>query len=303
MNVRNRLLLKLFLVTFLSILVLAVPLLFLFRFYAKHQGAVAKEQAIVESVRQRGGSVVFGANRNAIVGLVGNSESPRDAPTLDFSHGVVDAEVMQTLDQFPGMETLNLDGAKLEPKDYAPLANLMRLKGLSLARSNFTDASISYLPLGLTSLSLNATTVTDKSMSRLAGMHGLVTLNIADTSITPAGLKVLERLRSLDLLWLDDSYLTAESVKSLQVMLLLEALSVLAHHSSALANEIALEYLEPMKQDRPVGFFATLLSPDTPDANRIVVTELLRDPDVTPNELVAIVTEIRDWRKAEERKK
>ncbi len=80
----------------------------------------------------------------------------------------------------------------------------------------------------------------------------------------------------------------------------LEALSVTAHQSPSLAREIALEYLGRMRDGQPVGPFATLLSPDTPKANRMVVMELLRHTNAGRGDLESLAGRIRDWRATKE---
>jgi hypothetical protein len=80
----------------------------------------------------------------------------------------------------------------------------------------------------------------------------------------------------------------------------LEALSVTAGHDPALAHEIAMEYLGRMGEGLPAGPFGPLLSPETSEANRMVVMELLRDPTVAPGELGAVGRRIRDWRETTE---
>ena len=100
---------------------------------------------------------------------------------------------------------------------------------------------------------------------------------------------------------------------------MLEALSATAHHNPVLAHEIALEYLSRMDDGQPVGPFSTLLSPDTADANRMVVMALLNNSNVdkgkppnqpplydigpdSPSSLASLAKKIRDWRATKERK-
>lgn len=167
-------------------------------------------QPTVEAIRQRGGIVVLGSS--------GKSGSPPEVVRVDLSSAVVDAGLMRTLGQFTGLERLSLDGAKLQPQDWALLGTLPRLRSLSLSRTNVTDADILQLPIALTSLSLSGTFATDKSMSRLAAISGLVSLDLTGTGITPDGLRLLEPLRALKTLRITDKCITAESVKSLQRM-------------------------------------------------------------------------------------
>jgi hypothetical protein len=85
----------------------------------------------------------------------------------------------------------------------------------------------------------------------------------------------------------------------------LEALSATAHQNPELAHQIALEYLSRMERGQPAGPFAPLLSPATPDANRMVVIALLNKentangqfPSQPPyGDLVDLANRIRDWR-------
>jgi hypothetical protein len=218
MIARNRFrLLHLFLIAMFVLAGLAIPLAILFtRSYtqrqaalSRQQAAVSRQQAAVDVIRRHGGFVVFRP--------ISKSALP-DVISVDLSNAIVDAELLQTVGQFSGIERLTLDGAKLQPEEYSQFCKLPKLQTLSLTQSNVTDASVSRLPLGLTSLSLNGTAVTDESMSRLSEMQGLVSLNITNTGITPDGLRLLQPLRSLKNLWVDDSCITAESVEALRLM-------------------------------------------------------------------------------------
>ena len=79
----------------------------------------------------------------------------------------------------------------------------------------------------------------------------------------------------------------------------LEALSAIAHHSSALADDLALEYLSRMHDGQPTGPFATLLLPDNPEVNRMVVIDLLGNANSAKGELASVAKAIRDWRTTE----
>ncbi|MBI2478414.1 MAG: hypothetical protein HYV60_07165, partial [Planctomycetia bacterium] len=177
---------------------------------SRQQAVVSRQQAEFEAIRRRGGMVVLG--------LSDEIGSPSDVKNIDLSNANIDAELMRTISKYATVERIALDGAKLQPEDYALLGKLPRLRKLSLSRSNVTDTIVSGLPLGLTFLWLSGTSVTDKSMSRLAEMKYLVNLDITGTEITPDGLRLLEPLRSLQTLWIDDSCITVESVESLRLM-------------------------------------------------------------------------------------
>jgi hypothetical protein len=174
------------------------------------RAALAKQQVAVEALRQRGGTVLLGPP--------GSRGLPPDVIGVDLSRAVVDAEVMRTLGQYTLIQRLSLDGARLQPQDWALVGKLPQLQSLSLARSNITDADVPVLPPGLTKLSLNGTAVTDKSMSHLATISGLISLDITDTAVTGEGLRLLEPLQSLQKLSIDDSCITASSAESLRLM-------------------------------------------------------------------------------------
>lgn len=196
----------LFLIALIVVMVLAIPLTSLLRSRFERQAAVSRKQAAVEAIRQRGGVVLC------------KSDLPPHVIGVDLSSAIVDAELMQALGQFTEIERLSLDGAKLNPKDYELLSKLPRLRSLSFARTNVTDPHISRLPLGLMVLSLNGTSITDKSMPSLAAMNGLASLDIAGTEVTPDGLRQLVPLRSLKTLWIDEPCITAKSAESLRLM-------------------------------------------------------------------------------------
>lgn len=96
----------------------------------------------------------------------------------------------------------------------------------------------------------------------------------------------------------------------------LVALSAMARHDTAVACEIAAEYLRRMKAGQQAGPFETLLSPKTPETNREVVLELLQEaaavsddsaggPPLAPystdpaSRLAALAKKIRDWSAAD----
>lgn len=187
-----------------------IPFVILLRGYLGRPAADTAQQAEVEAVR-RGGGVVLTVPSD-------ESGKPPDVRSVDLGNATVDAELMKTISRLATVERLRLDGATLQPEDYALLSKLPQLHNLSLSRTNVTDTDVARLPLSLTSLSLDSTSVTDECVSRLAAMNRLVRLEITDTKITPDGLRQLEPLRSLERLWIDDSCITAESAESLQLM-------------------------------------------------------------------------------------
>ena len=200
----------LLLVAMLVLMVVAVMFTFLPRSPFGQQRS--PQQATAEAMRQRGGTVVMGPSRKD--GL------PPDVISVILNKVDVDAESIQMIGQFAGIEQLTLNSAKLqlERQGWAPLSKLSKLQSLSVSHSNLTDSDALQFPLGLTRLSLNGTVVTDTCIPRLNAMSGLAALNIADTNVTAEGVRLLVSSPSLQKLRVGDSCITAESVESLRLM-------------------------------------------------------------------------------------
>jgi hypothetical protein len=200
-------------VALLVVAVVAIALIILSRSEAQQKAALVKQQAAdaklrtaVEGIRRHGGFVLF------------KPSNPSSVVSVDLSGAKMDAELMQTLGKFTEIERLTLDSAKFQSEDWALLDKLTRLHSLSLTNANITDADVTRLPLQLTSLSLNKTSITDQSMAHVAKMNGLASLDIVDTGVTSAGLQLLEPLRNLKKLRIGESCVTAESAQSLRLM-------------------------------------------------------------------------------------
>jgi len=199
----NLLLILLFILASIGILLAVLP---------KGQLAqqLTSQQIAAAAIQQRGGTVIWDLARKD--GL------PPDVITVILNDTVVDTKLKQSLGQFTGIEQLTLDGAQLQPQDWAILGGMPRLRSLSVSQSNITDVGASQLPSGLTRLSINATAITDMTMPTLAAMNGLYDLKISDTKVTADGLRLLETSESIQTLWVSDSCITAESVESLKRM-------------------------------------------------------------------------------------
>ena len=94
---------------------------------------------------------------------------------------------------------------KLSPGDLASLAHLTDISSITLDASNVTDEML--LELGtrpaLKALSLQHTQVTDEGMKALAGFPNLLTLNFCGTQIEGPGLRHLAHLTELQWLLLE----------------------------------------------------------------------------------------------------
>jgi hypothetical protein len=168
------------------------------------------EQAAAEIVEKCGGRVVSGraegfASSSHVIGV-------------DLTGVTLDAPLMDTLHQFPGLTRLTLDRATLPPHVAKWLGALSQLESLSLAKSNVSDDDLTPLPSVLKSLSLSGTAVTDKCMSGLSTLRALTNLDLTDTAVSAKGLQSLQSLSTLKTLRVDEDCITAESVAALQGM-------------------------------------------------------------------------------------
>jgi hypothetical protein len=168
------------------------------------------EQAAAEIVEKCGGRVVSGrakgfASSSHVIGV-------------DLTGVTLDAPLMDTLHQFPGLTRLTLDRATLPPHVAKWLGALSQLESLSLAKSNVSDDDLTPLHSVLKSLSLSGTAVTDKCMSGLSTLRALTNLDLTDTEVSAKGLQSLQSLSTLKTLRVDEDCITAESVAALQGM-------------------------------------------------------------------------------------
>jgi len=112
---------------------------------------------------------------------------------------------------------LLLNNARIVDEDLGPLAELPRLKWLSLSKAAVTDAAfrhVAKLP-DLETVGFGWTRVTGKGLGELAGLKKLRSLELISTHVNDAGLKEVGTLTQLDYLRLDHTLVTDAGVKEL----------------------------------------------------------------------------------------
>jgi hypothetical protein len=120
------------------------------------------------------------------------------------------------LAELPLLTGLNLDGSAVNDEGLAFLANLRRLKHLSLRKTRLTNLGLAHLRalINLEALNLDSTAVSDAGMIELAELPRLIELSLNETQATGKGLGNLSP--RLVILRIADNDLGDEDVLELQ---------------------------------------------------------------------------------------
>lgn len=207
---RSRSLLRL-LVLSVGIVGITCAVLTLSRYLRDRDAEAERLIAAVEMIRSSGG-VVFTTPAD-----------PTSLASVDLSRAKSDAGLLQAICEFARIERLSLAGQRLETEGYRQLFQIAGLKELILDDCSVSDDDCAYLPLGLTNLSLQRTSVSDSGIRHLAKLNSLESLDLANTAVTSGVLGLLESLESLQSLRIDDVCITHDSGHVLQRMELNES--------------------------------------------------------------------------------
>lgn len=147
-----------------------------------------------------------------------------DAPNGDgnvtqitFTGPDFEAEALDLLSDLPHLRRLKFIGASIQDKD------VVRLKGLSLAKLTFVDTPLSddcldsVARLDLRELWLDHTQITDEGLKQLAPLKNLEVLNLIGTAVSDDGLESLKQLPSLKHVMLQDTRVTQAAVAQLEL--------------------------------------------------------------------------------------
>jgi hypothetical protein len=182
----------------LAIAALALPL----RWWGVHANHDRQFGERIAAIEKYGGQVEFGFSEGSPsfdeklwLFLGGDDRLGRPAHVW-ISKGNLNEEQLLQLDigGFPNLEDLLLDGCSVGDRSTAALTEARNLKGLSLARTHVTDASLKTIGR-FTQLEevdfLTGTAVTDCGLRSLAKLHHLEVVSLRDTNVTRAGLAEL----------------------------------------------------------------------------------------------------------------
>jgi hypothetical protein len=177
---------------------LALPM----RWYGWHAARDREFQARIAAIEKLGGQVMFDSPVEtasfdaALWRMVGGTENRgRPAAIILGNSRVSDARVAAlSLETFPGLSSLTLDGADVSDSSARMLEKLSGLTDLSLANTKITDRTLVAIGrLGqLTSLDLTGTVITDAGLSQLTALKHLETLNVRDTAVRKQSIAKLQ---------------------------------------------------------------------------------------------------------------
>jgi Leucine-rich repeat (LRR) protein len=134
--------------------------------------------------------------------------------SLNLSNTQVTAKGLERLKGLTKLHTLTLGRPQMTDELLAALARMDRLHTLSRAYSGKTGRPGS--AADISSLSLDATPITDAGLAHLKGLTNLKTLYLTGTQVTDAGLPHLKALTKLRTLFLIKTKVTAQGVAELQ---------------------------------------------------------------------------------------
>lgn len=179
-------------------------------------GQLDRESAAVETIRELGGSVIFGAETNTVEWL--EPLVPPRVVLAKLEDTQATNEEVRSLRALGHLEWLHLSRTRITSGSLAPLAGLSKLRLLALEETAIGDEDLRYVAglENLRTLRLSGTRVTDAGLRRLEGLVRLEVLSLGDTGVTAEGLATLPTFESLFDLEIDESQVTAASVEHLR---------------------------------------------------------------------------------------
>ena len=204
---------------FLGLLALSVVL----GFYIHRVG---QQRQAAAAIRQLGGTVAYDYQlAGDLVSVRGQSWVPatlRQRLGDDFFHSVVyvqvayradsdsarpgpaDDEFLSGLDEFPALESIELNYGPQSEQGLRLIGRLRRLKHLTLSKpGNLTDEGVAHFSglECLESICLNGTDITDESIRLLGDLPRLSNLDVRDNRLTNQCLEYAGRMQPLRALW------------------------------------------------------------------------------------------------------
>lgn len=136
---------------------------------------------------------------------------------LSISGGIGD-EALESIGQLSRLEKLELNGGRFSAAGLGRLANLPRLRALTIAGTALTDEaarSIGHLTR-LEQLSLENSRLASRQVKHLKSLRQLISLDLSGTLVGDEGLEALYDLKDLKFITLDGTMATPKGIEQLQ---------------------------------------------------------------------------------------
>lgn len=147
--------------------------------------------------------------------------------TLSLHGATLYDDDLAAMGAFPSLRFLSFAETAIDDGGLRYLKPLQSLRVLNLSGTRITGRGLEYLAgLGLQTLDLLGTAITDDDLIALAASGSITDLSLADTKITDAGVLMLAKLSGLQRLYLGNTQVTDASIPYFESMTSLRFLDV-----------------------------------------------------------------------------
>jgi len=169
-----------------------------------HRGFEHEERTAAAKVEKLGGKVEF------------NSEG--EVVKIDLNNAKITDADLAFLDEFPGLQWLDLRITPISDEGVAHVRTLRKLKFLNLFRTNLSDKGMENLRglIDLETLLVGGTKITDAGLVNIERHPRLKKVSVFRTAVSDASIKSFEKIGSLEVLLIGESKITDEGARSIQ---------------------------------------------------------------------------------------
>jgi imidazolonepropionase-like amidohydrolase len=166
-----------------------------------HRGFETEEKTAAAKIEKLGGKVGWNGDGQVV--------------KIDLNNTKVTDADLAILEEFPGLESLDLRITQIGDEGVAHLRTLRWLKHVNLFRTNLSDKGMESLRglIDLETLLIGGTKVTDAGLANLERLAKLRKISVFRTAISDAGLPTLVKLPSLEVLLIGESGISEDSAK------------------------------------------------------------------------------------------
>jgi imidazolonepropionase-like amidohydrolase len=172
-----------------------------------HRGFETEEKTAAAKIEKLGGKVEWNSDGEVVKVDLNNTK-------------ITDAD-LAILEEFPGLEWLDLRITQVGDEGLGHLRTLRWLKHVNLFRTNLSDKGMENLRglIDLETLMIGGTKVTDAGLANVERLPRLKKMSVFRTMISDAGISSLEKISTLEILLIGESKITDEGAKTLQAKL------------------------------------------------------------------------------------